>query len=56
MIQRLEYRRVAPDAVKTLGVLHTYVAQCGLGEDLIELVNLRVSQINFLQEQCGPTQ
>ncbi len=56
MIGWFVYRGVVPDAVRALGVLHTYVAHCGLGEDLIEVVNLRVSQINFLQGQCESTQ
>lgn len=32
--------------MKALGSVYAYVAQCGLENTLVELVNLRVSQIN----------
>ena len=46
MHQRLDYAAIAPDGYKAFGRVHQYVATCGLEESLINLVYLRVSQIN----------
>lgn len=46
MSQRIDYTKTSPTGVKALGGVYTYVAQCGLENTLVELVNLRVSQIN----------
>src|SRR6202166_2500803 len=46
MTQRLNYTAVAPAGVKALGGVHGYIAQSGLGAALVDLVYLRVSQIN----------
>jgi AhpD family alkylhydroperoxidase len=46
MTQRLDYTAIAPDGMKALGGVHTYVRKSGLPVALIDLVNLRVSQIN----------
>jgi AhpD family alkylhydroperoxidase len=46
MTQRLDYTAIAPDGMKALGGAHTYVRKSGLPVALIDLVNLRVSQIN----------
>lgn len=46
MTQRINYSQVAPDGVKALGGVYSYVRHSGLPTDLIELVFLRVSQIN----------
>lgn len=46
MSTRLNYRKAAPDGVKALGGVHTYLAGSGLPAQLIDLVYLRVSQIN----------
>jgi len=46
MSQRIDYTKTSPAGVKALGGVYTYVAQCGLENTLVELVNLRVSQIN----------
>jgi AhpD family alkylhydroperoxidase len=43
---RLNYNQVAPVGVKALGVVSGYVAECGLPPELVDIVNLRVSQIN----------
>jgi len=43
---RLDYIKVAPAGYKALGGVYSYVSQCGLDEVLLELVYLRVSQIN----------
>jgi AhpD family alkylhydroperoxidase len=46
MSNRLDYMQIAPAGVKTLGGVYGYVAQSGLPLVLIDLVYLRVSQIN----------
>jgi AhpD family alkylhydroperoxidase len=46
MSQRLDYTTIAPFGVKALGGVYRYVAQSGLPTPLVNLVYLRVSQIN----------
>lgn len=46
MSQRLDYQSVAPEGVSALGHVYQYVAKCGLSRSLVDLVYLRVSQIN----------
>jgi AhpD family alkylhydroperoxidase len=46
MPERLRYPRVAPKAYHALSELSKYVSNCGLEESLLNLVNLRASQIN----------
>jgi AhpD family alkylhydroperoxidase len=46
MQPRIEYAKVAPDAMTAMLGLETYVRHCGLEGHLIELVKLRASQIN----------
>jgi AhpD family alkylhydroperoxidase len=46
MSKRIDYAKAAPEAQKTLGGIHTYLRECGLAPELIDLVYLRVSQIN----------
>jgi AhpD family alkylhydroperoxidase len=46
MTQRLDYNQVAPDGAKALGGVYGYVLQSGLPPELVDLVYLRVSQIN----------
>lgn len=46
MKQRIDYARVSPDGYKAFGGVYVYLQQCGLAKDLIDLVFLRVSQIN----------
>jgi AhpD family alkylhydroperoxidase len=46
MSQRLDYNQIAPAGVKALGGVYGYVSQSGLSPALVELVYLRVSQIN----------
>ncbi len=46
MGERIDYSGIAPAGMKALGGVHGYVAQSGLPKILIDLVNLRVSQIN----------
>ncbi|MBI2256137.1 MAG: carboxymuconolactone decarboxylase family protein [Proteobacteria bacterium] len=46
MSQRLDYNKIAPAGAKALGGVYAYVMQSGLSPALIELVFLRISQIN----------
>ena len=46
MSKRLDYNQIAPLGAKALGGVHAYVAQSGLSPELVDLVYLRVSQIN----------
>jgi AhpD family alkylhydroperoxidase len=46
MYQRINYDKVAPDGVKALYALGTYLANCGLEQSLKTLARLRASQIN----------
>jgi AhpD family alkylhydroperoxidase len=46
MTNRLDYNRVAPGAAKALGGVYAYVMQSSLPGELVDLVYLRVSQIN----------
>lgn len=46
MSQRLDYVTVAAGGMKALGAVHGYIGQSGLPHRLVDLVFLRVSQIN----------
>jgi AhpD family alkylhydroperoxidase len=46
MTKRLDYNQIAPNGVKALGGVYGYIMQSGLPADLVDLVYLRVSQIN----------
>ena len=46
MTQRMNYAAAALGGMKALGSVHGYVSQSGLPATLIDLVYLRVSQIN----------
>ena len=46
MTKRLDYNQLAPNGVKALGGVYGYVMQSGLSAELVDLVFLRVSQIN----------
>ena len=46
MSKRLDYNQIAPAGVKALGGVYGYVMQSGLPAVLVDLVYLRVSQIN----------
>jgi AhpD family alkylhydroperoxidase len=43
---RLDYNKLAPEAVKAIMGLENYVNKSGLEKSLLELVKLRASQIN----------
>ena len=46
MTKRLDYTQIAPAGVKALGGVYGYVMQSGLSAVLVDLVYLRISQIN----------
>lgn len=46
MTPRINPYKAAPDAMKPLEALETYIQNCGLEQSLIELVKIRASQIN----------
>jgi AhpD family alkylhydroperoxidase len=46
MSQRIDYQAAAPGGVKALGGVYGYILQSGLPAPLVNLVYLRVSQIN----------
>ena len=46
MSQRLDYNKITPAGVKALGGVYGYVMQSGLSPVLVDLVYLRISQIN----------
>ena len=46
MSQRMNYNAASPAGMKALGTVYGYVRQSGLSSRLIDLVYLRVSQIN----------
>ncbi len=46
MSQRLDYNQIAPGGIKALGGVYGYIMQSGLSAELVELVYLRISQIN----------
>ena len=46
MSQRMNYNAVSPAGMKALGAVYGYIRQSGLASRLIDLVYLRVSQIN----------
>ncbi|WP_186131838.1 carboxymuconolactone decarboxylase family protein [Burkholderia gladioli] len=46
MSQRLDYRKASAAGTKALGGVYAHILQCGLEERLVDLVYLRVSQIN----------
>ena len=46
MSQRLDYNKIAPSGLKALAGVYGYVMQAGLPAGLVDLVYLRVSQMN----------
>ncbi|MBZ7927741.1 carboxymuconolactone decarboxylase family protein [Ensifer adhaerens] len=46
MTKRLDYNQIAPNGAKALGSVYGYILQSNLPPALVELVYLRVSQIN----------
>ena len=46
MSNRLDYARASPEGFKALGSVHVFIQKSGLPKQLVDLVYLRVSQIN----------
>ena len=46
MTKRLDYNQIAPNGATALGGVYGYVAQSSLPGELVQLVYLRISQIN----------
>lgn len=46
MSMRIDYNKAAPAGIKALGGVYGYITQSGLSAQLVELVYLRISQIN----------
>jgi len=46
MSKRIDYAKASPEGYKALGAVHVYLGKSGLPKDLMDLVYLRVSQIN----------
>jgi AhpD family alkylhydroperoxidase len=46
MSKRLDYNQIAPNGIKALGSVYGYILQSGLPAELVDLVYLRISQIN----------
>ncbi len=46
MSKRLDYNQIAPAGVKALGGVYGYIMQSSLPSELVDLVYLRISQIN----------
>ena len=45
-MRRIDYRRIAPEAISTMLDMQQYVDHCSLEKQLLELAKLRASQIN----------
>lgn len=43
---RINFTEIAPAGMKALGGVYSYIAQSGLSQELIELIFLRVSEVN----------
>ncbi len=46
MSTRINYAKASPEGYKAFGGVYVYLQKCGLPKELIDLVYLRVSQIN----------
>ena len=46
MQPRIDYRKHAPEALKAMLTLESYLSQCGLEHALLHMLKLRASQIN----------
>ena len=46
MTHRIDYAKKSPQGYKAFGDVYVYLLKCGLAKELIDLVYLRVSQIN----------
>ena len=46
MSNRIDYAKASPEGYKAFGGVYAYLLKCGLSQELIDLVYLRVSQLN----------
>jgi len=46
MTQRMDYNMATPAGMKALGGVYGHILQCGLPKTMVDLVYLRISQIN----------
>jgi AhpD family alkylhydroperoxidase len=46
MSNRIDYSKASPDGYKAFGAVHVFISKSGLAKELVDLVYLRVSQIN----------
>ena len=46
MSNRIDYAKASPEGYKAFGGVYAYLRKSGLSQELIDLVYLRVSQIN----------
>ncbi|HUN46173.1 MAG TPA: carboxymuconolactone decarboxylase family protein [Stellaceae bacterium] len=46
MEKRLNHRQVSPQAQQAIGPIYAYVKECGLDIGLVDMIWLRISQIN----------
>jgi AhpD family alkylhydroperoxidase len=46
MKARLDFRQASSEGMKAMGGLHAFVHDCGLEQSLLEMIKLRVSQVN----------
>jgi AhpD family alkylhydroperoxidase len=46
LVLRLDYEAHSPEGMKALGSVYRYIANCTLEAELIDIVYLRISQIN----------
>jgi len=46
MEPRIDYRKFAPEALKSMFGLEKYIAESGIDEKLVHLIKMRASQIN----------
>src|SRR5690242_20463725 len=46
MDQRIDYGKVAPDGIRALSGLETYIRSSGLEPELLDLIKTRASQLN----------
>ena len=46
MTSRIDYAKASPEGYRAFGGVHVFLQKCGLPKELVDLVYLRVSQIN----------
>ncbi|HYG42025.1 MAG TPA: carboxymuconolactone decarboxylase family protein [Bordetella sp.] len=46
MSKRLDYAKISPEGYKAFGGVYAYIQKSGLAKELVDIVYLRISQIN----------